>query len=165
MVRLFLFLLLVCGLSAQTQSQYDSHIQRFEGYRSEVYILHGRAHVGYGHLIRGNPSRYRHLSRADHLSIYREDFRAAYRAALVEVPGFYSHPIEVRILIVALTYNVGQRGLRDFRGFRTALAKHDYLSAARELRDSKWVRQVGINRSQSYIQTLTSAAFVIPSAP
>lgn len=164
MIR-FLFLFLAGSLCAQTQSQYDDHIQRFEGYRSEPYSLHGRSHVGWGHLIVGNPARYRHLSRAEHLSIYRDDFNTAYRAAQIEIPNFYSHPVEVRILIVALAFNTGQRGLRDFRGFRSALSRRDYLAAARELRDSKWARQVGRNRSQSYIQTLTLAAFKIPSAP
>jgi GH24 family phage-related lysozyme (muramidase) len=164
-MRFLLFILLAGVLSAQTQLQYDAHIQRFEGYRPEVYTLHGRAHVGWGHLIVGNPSLYQNLSRADHLSIYRSDFNTAYRAALAEVPSFYSHPVEVRILIVALAYNTGQRGLRDFRGFRSALSHRDYLSAARELRSSKWASQVGRNRSQAYIQTLTSAAFVIPSSP
>lgn len=164
-MKFLIFILLAGVLSAQTQSQYDEHIQRFEGYRAEPYVLHNRAHVGWGHLIVGDPARYKHLSRAEHLSLYQNDFRAAYRAAIVEVPSFYSHPIEVRILIVALAFNTGQRGLHDFHRFRAALARHDYLSAARELRDSRWARQVGRNRSDSYIQTLTSAAFKIPSLP
>ena len=164
MVRLLL-LLLAGSLCAQTQAQYDEHIQRFEGYRSQPYVLNNRAHVGWGHLIVGDPARYRNLSRADHLTIYRSDFNTAYRAAIAEIPSFYSHPTEVRVLIVGLAFNLGQRGLRDFVRFRVALARHDYLSAARELRDSKWSRQVGRNRSQSYIQTLTSAAFVIPFTP
>lgn len=163
-MRFLLFILLAGVLSAQTQSQYDEHIQRFEGYRSEVYVVGGKAHVGWGHLIVGDPARYRHLSRSDHLSIYRADFNTAYRAAISEVPNFYAHPTEVRILIVALAFNTGQRGLREFQEFRTALSRCDYLRAAHELRDSKWARQVG-NRSQAYIQVLTSAAFVIPSTP
>ena len=163
-MRFLFFILLVGVLSAQTQSQYDGHIQRFEGYRPEPYIIGGKAHVGYGHLIVGDRARYRHLSRAEHLSIYHSDFNTAYRAAITEVPNFYSHPTEVRILIVALAFNTGQRGLREFREFRAALSRRDYLRAAHELRDSKWARQVG-NRSQTYIQVLTSAAFVIPSSP
>lgn len=164
MVRLLLFLI-AGSLCAQTQSQYNEHIWRFEGYRAEPYVVGGKTHVGWGHLIVGNPSRYRHLSRAEHLSIYRNDFNTAYRAALVEVPSFYSHPTDVRILIVALAFNTGRRGLRDFHGFRSALARHDYLSAAHELRDSRWARQVGKNRVFFYTQTLTSAAFRIPSSP
>lgn len=164
LVRLLPFLI-VGSLCAQTQAQYDEHIQRFEGYRAQPYVLNNRAHVGYGHLIMGDPARYRNLSHDQLLRIYQIDFSQAYLAALTEVPSFYSHPTEVRVLIVGLSFNLGRRGLRDFTRFRAALARRDYLSAARELCNSRWARQVGRNRSQSYIQTLTSAAFVIPSMP
>ena len=55
----------------------------------------------------------------------------------------------VRQTVIAnLCFNVGFRGLMNFSRMWQAIARQDYDSAAREMLDSKWARQVGIRATE-----------------
>ena len=55
----------------------------------------------------------------------------------------------VRQTVIAnLCFNVGFRGLMNFKRMWQAIGRQDYASAAREMLDSKWARQVGIRATE-----------------
>lgn len=60
---------------------------------------------------------------------------------------WYKNQDDVRKgVLVELSYNMGVNGLLKFVKFLAAMQVKDYLSAANELRDSKWATQVGKER-------------------
>jgi lysozyme len=51
-------------------------------------------------------------------------------------------------VIANMAFNVGFRGLMNFSRMWQAIGRQDYASAAREMLDSKWARQVGIRATE-----------------
>lgn len=163
MKALIFFLLLAVSGLAQSQADYDAHIKKFEGFRSQPYRDGDHWAVGIGHQIpKGQRWQYANLSYDHLMQIYQVDFSYAYAAALKGVPNWEDQSKEVRVLLVALAFNVGDQGFQDFVHFRAAIVRRHYLSASEELRHSKWARQVGTARRDAYIQILIRAALQIP---
>lgn len=71
---------------------------------------------------------------------------------------FYANldPARQRVL-VELMYNLGWPRLTKFVKMLTALARHDFQTAATELLDSRWAEQVGPVRSLRIAKTLRGA--------
>lgn len=161
-MKLFLFLILLCPLCAQSQADYDVAIKACEGFSWQPYPdgQTGKWAVGWGHSIsRAEVPRHRNLS-LDHLTqLYQTDFSRAYAAAITQIPNWDEQSSEVRVLIVSLVYNVGPTGFARFARFKRAIIRRDYLAAARELRESKWATQVGSRRVIDSQIVLTRAAF------
>ena len=65
-----------------------------------------------------------------------DDIDTAIAAAKRVVPDFDSHPQEVRISLVSMAFQLGEAGLAKFRNMLAALARRDYVEAARQARDS-----------------------------
>lgn len=162
-MRLLLFLLLLAPLGAQTYSDYESHLIRYEGLRLRPYKLHHVWHIGVAHAMRSGEWT-TSIARERAIELFRADLDTAIRAAQ-RLTFFDRHPPSVRVVIVGLIYNVGATGFARFRDFRAALEVGDYEGAARELRESKWARQVG-NRADDYayiLRTTKPPRFVIPA--
>lgn len=51
-------------------------------------------------------------------------------------------------VLLDMSYNLGVEGLKGFTRMIKALRDRDYITAAIEMLDSKWARQVGKNRGQ-----------------
>lgn len=47
-------------------------------------------------------------------------------------------------VIANMAFNLGVSGLLKFRKMISALERHDYETAAKEMMDSKWAQQVGV---------------------
>jgi len=52
-------------------------------------------------------------------------------------------PEEVQNILLNMAYNLGVPRLMGFKRMWAALGRRDYITAAKEMRDSLWYRQVG----------------------
>ena len=71
-------------------------------------------------------------------------------------PSLNNHPDKVQIILVSLSFNMGQGGIKKFSKFRNAIENKNYKVAANELKNSKWFCQVG-NRAKDYVNILNNA--------
>ena len=79
--------------------------------------------------------------------------RLSFQIAKKVFPSFDKQPKKVQILLVSLTYNLGEGGIQKFKKFRAAIELRDYKRAAKELKDSAWYKQVG-KRGPKYVSIL-----------
>jgi lysozyme len=77
-------------------------------------------------------------------TLFQHDLNAAIQAAERSVHNFDIHPNEVQTAIVDMVYNLGEGGFRKFADTIAALEANppDYCTAAEEMKDSKWAKQV-----------------------
>jgi len=52
-------------------------------------------------------------------------------------------PLNVKLVLVDMAFNMGLSRLRKFKRFIQALKKGDYITAKKEILDSRWAHQVG----------------------
>lgn len=156
MPRLLIIICFLCAaLSArgQTYNELRVHLLAEEGYSATPYLLRGVYHIGLGHRIVGNVPR--KLTSRQIERLFAADLKIACDTAYQSTRQFSSHPKQVRIILISLSYNVGSQGYRDFVRFRAAIDRFDYKAAARELDDSLWSTQVP-NRAARYINILNN---------
>lgn len=60
-----------------------------------------------------------------------------------------------RLALINMAYNLGVPRLLGFKKMLSALAKHDYNTAADEMLDSKWASQVGKRAQELAMQVRT----------
>lgn len=119
-----------------------------EGMRLTKYrdIL-GKPTIGIGHLIRKDETFPDSITRWGALKLYDEDYAEHERdAASIPELGqlkktgdfsrFYGAGVD-------LVFNMGKKGLSKFRGMLSAISKGDFNTAAKELLDSNYAKQVG----------------------
>jgi lysozyme len=83
------------------------------------------------------------------------DIRAAKTDCEATFGNWYRNLDEVRQrVLVELCFNMGMLKLLKFKKMLTALAASDYDTAAAELADSLWAKQVSISRSSMLIGML-----------
>lgn len=157
-MRRLLFLFPVV-LAAQTPSEFREFIVQHEGVSHVRYRdSRGIPHIGIGHRIYPHENFGSRISSAQVDQLFTRDLNTARHAALTHVSSFTTHPKEIRLLIVGLAFNIGDTGLSHFTRFISALNRHDYLSAARELENSRWARQVP-GRARDYVNLLEAAHY------
>ena len=145
-----LFLLPVVCL-AQSPSEYKEFIAASEGTRNMPYLCSaGVLTVGIGHT--GNVAN-RFYSDKEIDLLFRKDLAIALSDARYLFPSFDSQPVRVKLVLASLSFNMGQSRLSKFVKFRKAIEERDYQTAAAELRNSLWFRQVG-NRGAKYVKIL-----------
>lgn len=151
MKLILLFAAFVLTCRAQTYQECRARLVEEEGYRNEMYIDSlGYPTIGIGHRYDGS----RHwMSDREIERLFARDLSEACRAATSLVPNYSRHSMEVRLMLVSLTFNLGRDGFADFRHFRSALAYRNYHLAAAELRKSFYYRQLP-NRVEAYARVL-----------
>ena len=134
---------------------------RHEGYMDTVYLdTENLPTVGVGHLIRDTDPEY-HLEVGDVVSderieeLFLRDIDEAIETAKT-LTSLKEHPEEVQSIIVNMAFNLGFFRLRGFKRMLRALELFDYQSAAREMQDSKWYKQVR-NRSIELVSRMEQA--------
>lgn len=121
---------------------------RHEGYIREIYLdSEGYETFGVGHLVTeldmehswpiGSP-----ITDERILAVFDEDFLDALEDAESLVDGLYNHPDSVIRVLVNMAFNLGRTRLRNFKKMLAAVEAKDYKTAAAEMEDSKWYRQV-----------------------
>ena len=134
--------------------------KRNEGYKPKVYLdTEGHPTVGIGFNLDRSDARQRLTAvGADYdavrsgsapltdyqiRTLFNDDMASAVSCAsswLYSIWGRLS--MDRRSAIADMAFNLGCSGLKKFRNMKAALERLDYSGAAREMRDSRWCRQV-----------------------
>lgn len=112
-------------------------IQRHEGFRAKPYVdTVGKITIGYGRNLTDIG-----MSLDEIKYLFNNDLQRAYDACAV-YPWFLSLSEARKAACIDLAFNLGNIG--RFPKFCAAMAVSDYSSAANELVNSAWYKQVGI---------------------
>lgn len=155
---IFIYLLIVSFLSAQTIQELHSHLVLMEGYSNHPYIDNlNNWTIGIGHKINNDYPHRKNFYISDEQvnQLFLTDILKAKKEARLLVSSFDNQPKSVRIIIISMIFNLGQNGLAHFYHFRLALDEEDYKKAADELRNSLWAKQLP-QRAKLYISILTN---------
>lgn len=119
-----------------------------EGCVDYVYKDHlGLKTVGVGHLCRESDPEF-NLEVGDSITddrvqeLFDQDIAWTMRDCLRLIPEFSELPDEVRLILANMMFNLGASRLGGFKRMLAAIEKGDWSSAADEMVDSKWHRQV-----------------------
>jgi lysozyme len=134
-----------------------------EGCIYAVYLDHlDLKTVGIGHLCR--PSEPEHsmevgapVSEDRVLELFDRDMAWTFKDCHRLLPEFSDLPEEVRLIVANMMFNLGANRLGGFKRFLEAVGKKDWASAADEMVDSKWHRQVP-ERSGRLIERMRALA-------
>jgi lysozyme len=72
-------------------------------------------------------------------------------------PNIKSRPKNVQMALIDMSFNLGYNKLNTFKKMKAALEKNDYSTAADEMVDSKWYKQVK-TRGPRTVELMRSAA-------
>lgn len=108
-----------------------------EAKRNEIYEdSEGLATIGIGHCLDRKA-----ISDAAVYQIFEDDLDDVMRQ--VSTLSFWDDLNEVRqAVLIDMCFNLGFRGLKNFKKMMSALKVGDYVEAAAQMIDSKWSRQV-----------------------
>lgn len=110
--------------------------KRFEGLSLMPYKCPvGEDTIGYGHLIKNG------ITQAGAEVLLDEDLKAAEQSAK-GLPWFSKLNGPRQAVIIDMIFNIGIAGLYGFKKMRAAIEAGDFETAAKELLDSKYARQV-----------------------
>ena len=130
-----------------------------EGCIYAVYLDHlGLRTAGIGHLCRPSEPEYDMevgdpISEDRVLELFDRDMAWTLKDCHRLLPEFSDLPEEVRLIVANMMFNLGANRLGGFKRFLEAVGKKDWASAADEMVDSKWHRQVP-ERSGRLIQRM-----------
>tara|TARA_R110002110_G_scaffold186074_1_gene393086 strand:+ start:324 stop:764 length:441 start_codon:yes stop_codon:yes gene_type:complete len=134
-----------------------------EGCVYEVYLDHlGLKTVGIGHLCRETDPEHdmevgAPVSEDRVLELFDRDMAWTFKDCHRLLPEFSDLPEEVRLIVANMMFNLGMNRLGGFKRFLEAVGKKDWASAADEMVDSKWHRQVP-ERSGRLIERMRALA-------
>ena len=134
-----------------------------EGCINYVYLDHlGYKTVGIGHLCResdpendmvvGTP-----VSDERIQELFDRDMSWTFRDCTRLLPEFNELPEEVCLIVANMMFNLGASRMAGFKKFLAAVEQKDWNSAAVEMADSKWHRQVP-ERSGRLIERMKALA-------
>lgn len=75
-------------------------------------------------------------------TLFRGDLKIARNGAMSFLENFNEQPISVQNVLIDMTFNMGINTLSEFKNFKKYLLKKDYPSAAKEMLNSRWAKQV-----------------------
>lgn len=132
-------------------------IKRHEGLRHFVYKCPaGRYTVGYGRNIDVAGGKGISAEEADYL--LQNDIYALRSQLMSAVPVFKDLDLPRQAVLVSMAYNLGIQGLLKFKLMLKALHHKSFATAADEMLDSKWARQVK-GRATELAQMMSSGEF------
>lgn len=156
----FKTILLYCLLGSPSfalMSEVKQHLVAQEGLRNFRYTdSQGFPTIGVGHRILDSESKY-FLTDNQAMALLEKDASIAMAHAQKLIPSFSRHPKQLQVILVSLCFNLGPNGFAKFVKFRSAMEKGDYAVAAKELRNSRWAKQVPV-RANKYIGIVQSFA-------
>lgn len=152
------------------RSTREEQIIRHEGYRTKTYLdTKGIPTIGIGfNLTRPDASNLVQRVGADYtkvlqgkqtlndeqvMKLFRYDLSNAVVQARQTVKSYDAQPKEVQDIVVNMVYNLGPSGFGKFKRTIAAIEARDYASAAKEMKNSNWYRQVG-NRSKELVREM-----------
>ena len=131
-----------------------SYTKRFEGLRLKPYICPaGKLTIGYGHNLEDNG-----ITEEIAVNMLDADLKSAEKEIRAKFTGYNKLNEARQFVLVDMTFNMGINKLLTFRKMFAALAKGEYPTAALEMKDSKWYRQVG-NRGKILCEIMKSGEY------
>jgi|TARA_R110002020_G_scaffold379154_1_gene590179 lysozyme len=134
-----------------------------EGCVYSVYLDHlGLKTVGIGHLCRESDPEFdmevgAPVSEERVMELFDKDMSWTFRDCIRLLPEFNDLPDEVRLIVANMMFNLGAKRLSGFSRLLAAIEKEDWNSAADEMVDSRWHRQVP-ERSGRLIERMRALA-------
>ena len=125
-----------------------AQIETDEGRVNEVYLCSAAKHTfGVGHMILATDPEYQQppgtpVSRERVAEAFDKDIRNTIEDCRRLYEGFDGFPEEVQLILGNMMFNLGQTRLRGFSAMRAAILAGDYATAADEMLDSKWHKQL-----------------------
>lgn len=115
----------------------EQMIERHEGCRTSPYIDSlGVQTIGIGHNL------HKPLTRAAILQIFKDDLTDATNECLHAFPWFADLDEQRQWVVIDMCFNLGLAGLKKFTKFLAAMELGQYDTAANEMLDSLWAKQV-----------------------
>lgn len=97
----------------------------------------GKLTIGIGHnLDNGITAKQAYLLLEEDIAICQKELDRYF-------PGWDSHDDARQNVLIEMCFNMGAPRLTGFKKMWAALANHDYKTAAAEMLDSQWAKQVG----------------------
>ncbi len=141
----------------------EQEIAVHEGVVFAIYQDHlGHKTVGIGHLITRDDKEYDlpvgyEVSEDRVIELFEQDMEEAFMAANRLVPSLYAYPKNVQRVLVNMAFNLGYYRLKSFKKMLKAVKEQDYTSAATEMLDSLWAKQVP-KRARELTELMESAS-------
>lgn len=133
------------SLSEELKNQIKEDLKRHEGVMYEIYLdTEGLKTGGIGHLV--DQTMWDVGEEIDEEQVnewFENDLDIAVTDACAIFLNFGSHPNDVKRVCVNMAFNLGRNRLSKFKKMITAVNEGKYVTAANEMIDSKWYRQVG----------------------
>lgn len=115
------------------------HLKRDEGFRAKPYkCTADKLTIGYGRNLDDKGITVQEAEMLLYCDI-AEVIEQVHR----EIPLVAEKPIQIRLGLYNMAFNLGINGLLKFEKMLYAIEKDDYELAAKEALDSKWAKQVG----------------------
>ena len=136
-------------------------LERDEGVKYEVYLDHlGYPTFGIGHLITDDdPERGASVGTKVDSDRVQEAFEADVESVLSDCERLYVQfehlPEEVQLIIANMMFNMGYTRLSKFKGMKRGVDARDWETAADEMVDSRWYKQV-TNRADRLVVRMRS---------
>lgn len=121
----------------------------FEGFSETPYLLQGEWHIGFGRLIE-SPEYMPSVSLQEAYLMLQEDMQVVERELNQRLPYFNTLPIEMRLVLLDMGYNMGVPRLMKFERMLLAARVSDWNKVAVEMIDSLYFNQVH-NRASSNV--------------
>ena len=135
------------------KDQLREELAEDEGCKFEVYLDHlGLPTFGIGHLVvEGDPEHGQPVGTPVNDERVRQVFSLDIASTLDECqvlyPDFDDLPDECQLIIANMMFNMGRPRLSKFKKFIAGVNAGDWNTAAVEMMDSRWAKQVG-NRAE-----------------
>jgi len=119
--------------------------------KHESMVLHpytdsvGKLTIGVGRNIDD-----RGISRDEALYLLKNDIEMSINDLLDIFNDFYLLPNDVQLVMIDMMFNMGETRFRGFKKMIQAVRDKDFKEAARQAKDSKWCKQVGIRCEDNY---------------
>ena len=122
-----------------------AQIVQDEGYKSKPYKdTRGLWTIGFGHLIKEG-EKLEHLTPQEAVRLLHND----YMNATTSVDRMYPWATgDVRLVLINMTYQMGERGVSKFQKTIDYLRESEYVLAAGEMLDSAWAKQTPLRASR-----------------
>jgi len=120
-----------------------------EGVKYEIYKDHlGYPTFGIGHLVTDTDAEFgcdvgTAVSEQRVEEVFKKDVQIVIKDCEILYPDFNELPEEVQQIVANMMFNLGRPRLSKFKGMKRGIDNQDWNSAADEMVDSRWYRQVG----------------------
>ena len=123
-------------------------IEYDEGNVEKIYLDHlGLPTFGIGHLVREEDPEYgwevgTEVSNDRCVEAFNEDIKTVVSDCYKLYEDFDDLPEEAQRIIANMMFNMGRPRLSKFKGMKRGVDARDWMTAAAEMVDSRWYRQV-----------------------